>query len=538
MTFINENNNNFLYRLTYSFVFSAVYTLCTNVYYYKMIFDFSMDIYIKSIILSFIYAFTMYYGLSMCKYIGKILIFIISITSSIVLYFSITYGVVQNKDMFALIWNTNTHEIMGVFSPQLLLYLAAGMVLGIFSSHFMPKQRPRLLHIGFFLSLLALCAILKPILPVELKGRHPMPFGYLSHFGHAVKQQLRMRNMIAARAPLPGPVERGAGMPEPLYIVLALGESLRADHMGVYGYERNTTPNAAALPLIVFDRCYSAGAGTTESVTRMLTRATIAHPETALTEKSVITLFRQAGFRTVWLTNQGSMATGETWVASIARESEIFRTHPSIYSIGERLEDTDLLPMLDEILAMPPQNTLIVLHSFGSHINPEDRYSDIFRTYAPVCRKFSVSDCTDEELVNSYDNSVLATDFYWAGLVERLKNINSLLIITSDHGDRLRGKYKGHSPELMDNPALRWVPFMLYASPSLRKEESAVRKLSSAESIHMQPISHDMLFHSLLGAASIQTPAYKEELDIFSGKGLPHQDPFVVLTGIEQTAPL
>ena len=78
MTFINENNNNFLYRLTYSFVFSAVYTLCTNVYYYKMIFDFSMDIYIKSIILSFIYAFTMYYGLSMCKYIGKILIFIIS----------------------------------------------------------------------------------------------------------------------------------------------------------------------------------------------------------------------------------------------------------------------------------------------------------------------------------------------------------------------------------------------------------------------------------------------------------------------------
>ena len=241
----------------------------------------------------------------------------------------------------------------------------------------------------------------------------------------------------------------------------------------------------------------------------MLTRATIAHPETALTEKSVITLFRQAGFRTVWLTNQGSMATGETWVASIARESEIFRTHPSIYSIGERLEDTDLLPMLDEILAMPPQNTLIVLHSFGSHINPEDRYSDIFRTYAPVCRKFSVSDCTDEELVNSYDNSVLATDFYWAGLVERLKNItvcSSSLPITAH---RLRGKYKGHSPELMDNPALRWVPFMLYASPSLRKEESAVRKLSSAESIHMQPISTICFFIHCWGRRLYKLPHIK-----------------------------
>ena len=141
MTFINKNNNNFLYRLTYSFVFSAVYTLCTNVYYYKMIFDFSMDIYIKSIILSFIYAFTMYYGLSMCKYIGKILIFIISITSSIVLYFSITYGVVQNKDMFALIWNTNTHEIMGVFSPATFIVSCSWHSTGNFQQPFYAEAK-------------------------------------------------------------------------------------------------------------------------------------------------------------------------------------------------------------------------------------------------------------------------------------------------------------------------------------------------------------------------------------------------------------
>ena len=87
---------------------------------------------------------------------------------------------------------------------------------------------------------------------MELKGRHPMPLGYLSHFGHAVKQQWRMRDMIAARKELPGPVEREAGRSGPLYVILALGESLRADHLGIYGYGRNTTPRSEKLPLLVF----------------------------------------------------------------------------------------------------------------------------------------------------------------------------------------------------------------------------------------------------------------------------------------------
>ena len=172
-----------------------------------------------------------------------------------------------------------------------------------------------------------------------------------------------------------------------------------------------------------------------------------------------------------------------------------------------------LIHILDTVLTMSPQDTLIVLHSFGSHLNPEDRYADIFRIFSPVCDRFSVADCADEELVNSYDNSVLATDAYWAGLTDRLKGLNALLLITSDHGDRLRGKYRGHSPELMDNPALRWIPFMLYASPSIRQDALLSGKLEHAKALRDQPISHDMLFHSLLGFAGIHTPVYQEDLD-------------------------
>ncbi|WP_298067474.1 phosphoethanolamine transferase [uncultured Mailhella sp.] len=478
----------------------------------------------------------MFYLLCLLGKIGKIFEVIIFISSAIVLYFSLSFNYVQTKDMFALLWLTNVHEAMGVFSPVLFVYLAAGTVLTYLALRTFPKKTALASWAGLLI-LCLLCGAAKQFQPVELKGRHPMPAGYLSHFGHSVKQQWRMKDMFALRTELPGNVVYRREGGSPLFVVLALGESLRADHLTLYGYERETTPLSGQLPLTVFDRCYSAGAGTTESVTRMLTRATLGSPAAALTEKSVISLFRKAGFRTVWLTNQGAMATGETPVASIAKECELYKTHPSVHTIGARIQDSDLLPMLDEILTLPPQDTLIILHSFGSHINPEHRYADEFRRYLPICSSFSVADCSDQELVNSYDNSILATDAYWKGLADRLKDRNAVLIVTSDHGDRLHGG-RGHSPSLMDHPELRWIPFMVYASPFFRENPKHREQLTQAAAHTAVPCSHDYLFHSLLGISGIGTPCYDEKLDVFSKAMTPYADPYVVLKGLKQTSPL
>ncbi len=524
--------------LLYAFFWSALYTLSMNIPYYAMLFPENHAVLIKASLLSFIYGITMFYGIILIRIVSHIFITLIFFTSSVVFYFSLTYGYAQNKDMFALLLETNLHEAAGVFSPDILLFTGLSLLASWFAVKTLPLQENFKRRLSIFCALCLCCALFKPMLPVEIKGKHPMPFGYLSHFGHAVKQQWRMGAMIEAKIPLQGPVTYEKRSDSPLYIVLALGESLRADHLGIYGYTRETTPNARTLPLLKFQTCYSAGTGTTEAVTRMLTRATVNDTSPALTEHSVISLFRKAGFRTVWLTNQGSMAKGETPVSAIAKESEIFETHPSIYTIGARIQDADIPPMLDKILALPPKDTLIILHSFGSHINPEDRYANEFRVWGPVCDHFSIADCTDEELVNSYDNSVLATDAYWKALLARLEKLNCLLVITGDHGDRLHGKYRGHDPKLMDNPALRWVPFMLYLSPSAQKQEQLAAMLDNAEKLKDLPISHDMLFHSLLGFSGIKAPAYEPKLDLFSGQAIPHNDPFTQILGIEQTGPM
>ncbi len=165
----------------------------------------------KALLLSFVYACAISYGLSLFGRLGKVLFVLLAFTSGIVLYFSLMYGFAQNKEMFALLWNTNPHEALGVFSPKLLLFAGGGGILGGLAARSMPEERPGLRHGAELIALVVICAMARPLLPVELKGRHPMPLGYLSHFGHAVKQQWRMRDMIAARKELPGPVEREAG---------------------------------------------------------------------------------------------------------------------------------------------------------------------------------------------------------------------------------------------------------------------------------------------------------------------------------------
>jgi len=528
--------------LIYAVFWSALYVFSMNIPYYSMLFPEHSSIVYKAAFISFVYGLAMFYGFTLIKRAGTILIPVIFITSSLVFYFSQTYGYAQNKEMFALLLETNLHEATGVLSPTIFLFLAGSIFFSWLAVRTIPASSGTgtslIVRVVTFCLLCFCCALAKPLLPVEIKGKHPMPFGYLSHFGHAVKQKWRMEEMIANKKELPGPVVYKKRSDRPLYIVLALGESLRADHLGIYGYKRETTPHARQLPLLKFQTCYSAGTGTTEAVTRMLTRATVRDTSPALTEQSFITLFRKAGFRTVWLTNQGAMAKGDTPISAIAKESEILETHPSIYTIGARIQDADILPMLDKVLELPQQDTLIVLHSFGSHINPEDRYADEFRMWEPVCDHFSIADCTDEELINSYDNSVLATDTYWKGLLARLEKLNAMLIITGDHGDRLHGKYRGHDPRLMDHPALRWIPFMLYASPLALEQKEVRQMMDNASRMKDSPISHDMVFHSLLGFSGIRTPVYEPALDLFSGKAKAHTDPFTTILGIEQTGPM
>lgn len=85
-------------------------------------------------------------------------------------------------------------------------------------------------------------------------------------------------------------------------LVVGIGESLRADNLGIYGYERETTPRLAEIreKLSIYEKSYSAGTNTWTSVPAALT-ITKTRPDLS---KSIINLANDAGYTTYWLSNQ------------------------------------------------------------------------------------------------------------------------------------------------------------------------------------------------------------------------------------------
>ncbi|AHX60087.1 putative sulfatase [Aeromonas media WS] len=85
---------------------------------------------------------------------------------------------------------------------------------------------------------------------------------------------------------------------------------------------------------------------------------------------------------------------------------------------------------------------LVGFHLIGSH-GPTyyKRYPDAHRQFTPDCPRSDIENCTDEELTNTYDNTIRYTDFVIAEMIAKLKTYedkyNTALLYVSDHGESL-----------------------------------------------------------------------------------------------------
>ncbi len=212
----------------------------------------------------------------------------------------------------------------------------------------------------------------------------------------------------------------------PDLLIIGLGESLRADHMQIYGYERNTTPLLSAMrnKLFIYEAAYSGGTNTWTSVPSMFTKFG-SRPDLS---KSIINLANDAGYTTYWLSNQTKTTNRDFFVSSIALQSKhvFFSANEDTSEIRH---DELLLPRLLGVLKnrRPEEKTLIVLHFYGSHMDFKDRY--------PVkYAKYNGGKNEQERKNNEYDNSILYTDYVLSELFEISYKYNARFIYFSDHG--------------------------------------------------------------------------------------------------------
>lgn len=280
-------------------------------------------------------------------------------------------------------------------------------------------------------------------------------------------------------------------------MVIVIGESLRRRQLPLYGYPRNTMPRTGAREWLVFSDAVSTTSQTQYSVKAMLTAA---GPESVVqhAEKSVLTLAREIGYETFWLSNQDR--TFDTEVALVADEADhtVYTNHS--WS-AERRYDEALIPHFERALASSAPRKLIVLHLAGSH----ERYS---RRYPPGHAYFSGTDRprpsnqarlspSQRATIDHYDDSVRYTDYVLDLILRRLEEEHALVMFVSDHGEHLYDPPRelvGHGMPTLGIEEVE-VPLLLWGAAPHRARYPEVWRLM--ERNRHTPMSTANLFFGL-----------------------------------------
>jgi glucan phosphoethanolaminetransferase (alkaline phosphatase superfamily) len=305
-------------------------------------------------------------------------------------------------------------------------------------------------------------------------------------------------------------------------IVVVLGESSRYDRWSLNGYTRKTNPLLEQEPNIVSMRdLITAVSATRLSVPVIVSRKPATQSLKAeFAEKSFLAAFREAGYKTWWLSNQISFGKFDTPVSVLAREANVVEfLNPGGFSDRSNLDDV-LLPPLQRALNDPAPYKLVVLHSMGSHWNYAHRYPKQFNQWQPSLTGVDKPVYTDldikPQLNNSYDNAILYTDWFLAQVVRQLKNVAqpAAMAYVADHGQTLydggcRVAFHGHNSQYEFHvPAFFWYSDA-YADlyPDKVKQLKAHRKAR---------LSTENIFHTVVDLGAIRYPDEKLDWSIAS----------------------
>lgn len=316
----------------------------------------------------------------------------------------------------------------------------------------------------------------------------------------------------AVRAPVPGHTPR--------LLVLVVGETVRAQNWGLNGYARNTTPQIAGLGGIHYSDVTACGTSTEVSLPCMFSAQGLQHYDRRAIRdsQSLLHVLERVGVRTLWRDNQ----TGCKGVCSDLPFESFLEARIPEYCDDERCVDEVLLHGLSDRLAGMPGDAVVVLHTLGNH-GPAyfRRYPPDFRRYLPECTHMQLSECSRQQIVNSYDNAVTYTDHVLARTVDWLRmhaaDRDTAVLYLSDHGESLGegGLYLHGVPRAIAPAVQLKVPMWLWLSPQWQR--SADIDMDCARAHARKPLTHDVLFSTVLGLFDVRTSARDPGQDVLAG---------------------
>lgn len=459
----------------------------------------------------------------------------ILILSSLAAYFMDSFGVVINDEMLQNAFQTNFSEARDLFSLKLVGYV---VLLGVLPTLLLARMP--LLWRGWRIELLArlklLGAVLVLLVAVVLAfggfyasflREHKSLRSYVnpSYYLYSAIRFAKGREVSAAL-----PVEKegedakiASGDTDRELVIVVVGETARADRFSLNGYPRQTNPRLSKEQVISFTDFWACGTSTAVSVPCMfsLLGASGYEEKKARQQENVLDVLQRSGAYVLWLDNNSDSKGVADRIPY-----ENYRSPDKNKVCDEECRDEGMLARVQEVIdAHPSGDIVIVLHQMGNH-GPAyyKRYPAKFETFVPACKSNDLSQCSEPEINNAYDNAILYTDHFLGEVIATLKRndnqFETAMFYLSDHGESLgeKGVYlhglpKTLAPDSQLNvPAIMWFGsnFNNLNRPELEKKRN-------------QRFTHDNLFHTLLGFMEVQTTIYRPDLDILQGAHVPDQ---------------
>lgn len=472
------------------------------------------------------------FSLLLLPYIGKPLLILLLIISAGVNYLMYQFGVFIDADMIRNTFETHPGEVKDLITLRSVLWLTAlGIVPAVMLARIKIVFKPfwketlgRLKRCG----LLLLCLLI--FLPFVYKeyasfGRNnnqvrrlvsPLNYIYATvryfQIEHQKKRPFTKLDEAAEHVPYPDE--------EKTVFILVLGETARAMNFSLNGYARETNPKLKTQDIVNFPHVESAGTATAFSVPSIFsfTQRGDFSPTDAKYTENLLDLLQQTGYEILWKENDNGCKGVCQRVPNVEMDLKDQR-----FCDGTYCRDEILLDGLEEYLAnIKGENAFIVLHTIGSH-GPTyyRRYPPEFKKFTPTCDTEEIQTCTQEQIINTYDNTILYTDHIVSSVIDILKKFphyESGLLYVSDHGESLgeNGVYLHGLPYSIAPKEQTSVPMLLWMSEVMKKSDHIdydCLKKKAAEG----NFSHDNLSHSLLSLMEVDSKWYDKKMDFFEG---------------------
>jgi len=442
----------------------------------------------------------------------KFVCIVFVLVNSIALYFMTTYKVVLDYSMIGNILNTQTSEASSYWHPTLLVYF---LLLGLLPSwiiwhlKFKPVKRIKLI-------INATIIILVSVFWIYFNSSTWLWLDkYSKYVGGQIMPWSYVINTIRFQSDVHASAENQQLLTSAQFknndkkiMLLIIGETARKQNFSLYGYERDTNPLLAKDNVIALNNPSSCATYTTESVACILSHINGAAPEF----EPLPSYLQRQGVDVIWHTKNWGEAS-----INVATYKEKGDLKPLCK--GEKCDfDEVLLSGLSERIAASKKNKiLVVLHTKGSHgASYYSQYPKRFEQFKPVCKSVDLSECTYDELVNAYDNSILYTDYFIHQVILMLKQTKeaSSLLYVSDHGESLgeSGFYLHGTPMAFAPKEQTQIPFLVWMSEQFVEQ----KEIDLGDFKQSQSHSHANVFHSVMGALDMQSEFYKPKLDVFN----------------------